>query len=727
MSTTPSQVDLFNTAIAFYRQGIVTVPTTGGTTAKAKAPLGAWKHYQSNLPTVAELKKMFLDTPQQGIGVIAGAVSSNLECLEIEGRASDAGMLSQVNRILHESGHGELWETIMNGYCERSPSGGMHWFYKISGAPVPSNTKLARDESGEVLAETRSEGGFMITAPSASHTSGSEQPYELLNGSIETIPTITWEQREIIASAFRQLDHHSNAPARFEQVVNQSSNHSQTHPEPVVNVPSDQSRAGDDFDAKTSWDELLTGYGWTRGTTRDGTTEWTRPNKSPADGMSATTDHIDGRMYVFSTSTPLPNGQPLKKWHVYAFMEHGGDFSAAARQLRADGFGSNVPALNQFSALPAIPPQGGQADEPATADSWLPIDWDVVMDENREPKMPTMLMRNDGVALLYPNSYNGIFGESESGKSMVAAYLISERIKRFNETCLILDYERDANEWRDRLKLFRCTDEQIRRNLIYIHPDTTPTESFWQFLKTKQIQLCVIDSFSGAMATFGGDSNSNDACWQFTHALPYKVIKHTGACVLIIDHQNKNADTRGRFATGSQAKIATITGAYYEASMTEPMGIGLRGSVRLKVSKDAAGGALKQHTGIEKPKRLFEMSNIVFDSTDPEKGIQVEVLPPSGIQSNRPTTLMEQTSQILEQHPDGLTQNRLYQELGKSRGNAAIERAWNLLAAENYIREQQGANNSITRYSVKPYRQVSDPQSDRFNGQQILNAFIPNE
>ena len=145
------------------------------------------------------------------------------------------------------------------------------------------------------------------------------------------------------------------------------------------------------------------------------------------------------------------------------------------------------------------------------------------------------------------------------------------------------------------------------------------------------------------------------------------------------------------------------------------------------MSKDASGGALKQHTGIEKPKRLFEMANIVFDSTDPEKGIQVEVLPPSGMKSNRPTSLMEQTSEILELHPDGLTQNRLCQELGKSRGNTAAERAWNLLAAENYIREQRGANNSITRYSVKPYRQASDPQSDRFTGQQTLNAFIPNE
>ena len=52
---------------------------------------------------------------------------------------------------------------------------------------------------------------------------------------------------------------------------------------------------------------------------------------------------------------------------------------------------------------------------------------------------------------------------------------------------------------------------------------------------------------------------------------------------------------------------------------------------------------------------------------------------------------------------------------------AGIERA------ENYIREQLGANNSIIRYSVKPYRQVDDAQSDRFTGQQSMNAFIPNE
>ena len=722
MNSTPSQELLLETAIRFQQAGICTVPASHD--GSKRPAVGNWKQLQERMPTVDELRAWWT-APQQGIGVIAGAISGNLECLEIEGRAYDAGMLSQVDSLMHDNGFAELWETIMGGYCERSPSGGFHWFYRISDTPVPSNTKLALDAAGDVLAETRGEGGFMITAPSGGDVHKTGQPYEIVHGDIESIPTITWEQREIIANMFRLFD--------------ETGNHSETTYTPPTGQPADSTRAGDDFDARTSWDDLLPTYGWTRGKTRgDGATEWTRPNKNPADGISATTNYTMGgkypidRLYVYSSSTPLPTGKFLTKFQVKTLMEFGGDFSAAAKQLRADGYGSNAPALNQFSALPAMPPQvtaqphDEQVDDIESTDSWSPIDWDRVMDENREQKLPTHLMRTDGVALLYPNSINQIFGESESGKSFTAAYIVAIRIKTFNDMCLIIDYERDENEWRDRLNGFGCTDEQIRTHVIYVRPETTPSNQLTKVLE-QPIQLCVIDSVSASLATFGGDTNSNDSITQWTNTLPRRIVKRTGACVIVIDHQAKNPQTRGRFAVGSQAKLATITGAAYEASMTEPLGIGLRGVVTLKLAKDASSGVLKQHVGIEKPQRLFEAANIVFDSISPDDGIKVEVMPPSGMTSNRPTSLMEQTSEILEQHPDGLSQNRLYKALGKSRGNAAIERAWNLLAAENYIREQLGANNSIIRYSVKPYRQVDDAQSDRFTGQQALNAFIPNE
>jgi hypothetical protein len=695
--------------------------------------VGNWKQYQNRLPTDQELIAWW-QQPQQGIGVITGAASGGLEALEIEGRAWELGVLSQVEALLHDSGYGELWNTLMDGYCERSPSGGYHWLYKISDKPVPGNEVFARtlvestdENTGEIttqwkpLAETRGEGGFMITAPSGGTTHPSGLSYQLEFGGIETIPTITWEQREIIASAFRLMDERPAAE-------------SETTYTPSHTHQGDTLRAGDAYDAQTSWDDLLPAYGWTRGTTRaDGTTEWARPHKPLADGISATTNHTGGgrfphdRLYVYSTSAGLPTGKFLTKFQVKTLMDFGGDYSACAKQLRADGYGNSAPALNQFSALPALSMSitSAEPDSDAEAvDSWIPIDWDMVMTGNDEPKQTTILMRTDGVALLYPNSINQIFGESESGKSLTAAYAIASRIQTFGDNALIIDNERDEREWRDRLNLFGCTDEQIRRHVIYVRPDVAPTDSFKRLL-ANSIQVCVIDSVSASLATFGGDTNSNDSITQWTNALPRQIVKHTQACVIVIDHQAKNTQTRGRFAVGSQAKLATITGAAYEASMTEPLGKGLRGVVTLKLAKDAASGGLRQHVGAEKPKRLFEAAQIVFDSTQPDAGIRVEVLPPSGAKSHRPTALMAQTSQILEANPDGLTQNQLYEQLGKAKGNQSVVLAWSMLLNECYIGEKRGMNNGIIRYSMKPYRQSADPLSDRFTGQQPLQPFVP--
>src|ERR1043165_1830630 len=51
----------------------------------SKAPAGSWKPYQSRIATEHEIREMF--RPGLGIAIIAGAVSGNLEILDIEGRA----------------------------------------------------------------------------------------------------------------------------------------------------------------------------------------------------------------------------------------------------------------------------------------------------------------------------------------------------------------------------------------------------------------------------------------------------------------------------------------------------------------------------------------------------------------------------------------------------------------------------------------------------------------
>ncbi len=98
----------------------------------------------------------------------------------------------------------------------------------------------------------------------------------------------------------------------------------------------DGTRPGDEYDARGDFFGLLRKHGWT--STGDGANRWTRPGKTL--GVSATWNEVPGRFHVFSSNAaPLEPGKTYKPWHVYAFLEHGGDFKAASRALSAQGYG----------------------------------------------------------------------------------------------------------------------------------------------------------------------------------------------------------------------------------------------------------------------------------------------------------------------------------------------------------------------------------------------------
>ncbi len=50
----------------------------------SKAPDGAWKQFQAERPTPAVLREWY--GPRTGLGVVCGAVSGNLECLDFDDR-----------------------------------------------------------------------------------------------------------------------------------------------------------------------------------------------------------------------------------------------------------------------------------------------------------------------------------------------------------------------------------------------------------------------------------------------------------------------------------------------------------------------------------------------------------------------------------------------------------------------------------------------------------------
>ena len=314
---------LLNQAMRWRAAGIVPLPVrTDGT----KAPSLTWKEYQQRHPTIDELVEWFTgDT--DGIGILTGTISRHVEMVELEGRAYEAGALEKLEQYARDNAAIELFNRLMDGYCERTPSGGIHILYRIDSGGVRKNTILARTPDRKVLAETRGEGGFVVVAPFGGRTHDTGNPWAITSGSIENIATITIDERDHLWALVRMLDEEQEQ----EPVT--------PHTTGILGS-SPGTRPGDDYNQRADWADILTG--WTRATRMGSGYGWRKPGKEKP-GISATTgqsaDGVD-RLYVFSTSTEFEPERPYAKFAAYTLLQHSGDYSAAATALAAAGYGT---------------------------------------------------------------------------------------------------------------------------------------------------------------------------------------------------------------------------------------------------------------------------------------------------------------------------------------------------------------------------------------------------
>lgn len=317
------QKSLADAARRYLQAGLCVLPAR----ADAKMPAVPWQAYQSRLPTEAELVQLLRGA--QRLCIVAGAVSGNLELLDFdcEGVAFDAWCLA-----VAETAPNILRRLVI----EKSPSGGRHVVYRCAG-PVDGNQKLAQkivfvqgqddvtlygrvykprqDAQGRwhvvlTMVETRGQGGLFLCAPSPG--------YELLQGDLASPPTITTEERELLLTAAR---------AQNECWQQAEGNHR------------GDLRPGDDYNHRGDVRALLQRHGWTYVRQGSGGNElWRRPGKD--DGWSASLR--DGMFYCFSSNAlPFEPSKSYSAFAVFAMLEHGGDFAAAAARLRMEGYGTN--------------------------------------------------------------------------------------------------------------------------------------------------------------------------------------------------------------------------------------------------------------------------------------------------------------------------------------------------------------------------------------------------
>jgi len=300
-----------------------------------KKPLiPTWTPFQRQRATAAELSA-FGNPP--GLAIIGGAVSGNVICIDIDLKHDSKKTVDkEFFELLKEWGHEEALKRCA---VEKTPSGGYHVVFR---APFSRPCeKMALDfGKTEAMIEIKSEGGYFVCDP----TPG----WELKNGSFLNLPTFDADTANAFLSAAWALDRTDAPPA-----------------EPVRYEKHEGKSPFDDYSERATAEDLLSelqAHGWRKVGQRGENILMVRPGKEGRD--YGATLHISKRVfYVFTSSSEFHQGRGYGPVSVYAILNHGGDFKAAARDLVSKGYGEK-----RSGSKPAAPVlQTGVTLSPADA------------------------------------------------------------------------------------------------------------------------------------------------------------------------------------------------------------------------------------------------------------------------------------------------------------------------------------------------------------------------
>jgi hypothetical protein len=226
------------------------------------------------------------------------------------------------------------------------------------------------------------------------------------------------------------------------------------------------------------------------------------------------------------------------------------------------------------------------------------------------------------VGAFYPGLTHSLYGESESGKSWIAQWAVIEALANGLKV-LYVDFESSADQIVPRFVALAAgmgvdlRAALVEGLLVYVQPQGRITQTFIDdYLHPDRFALAVIDGVTASIAMWGKGSNSGDEFTQWHHDLPERIARATGAAVVVIDHVAKPGGNGGnsRFAIGSQAKMAVLTGAAYLVDVETPFAPGRPGKVVMRVAKDRPGD-VRAHSGKVTANRLQPWARVTIDGT----------------------------------------------------------------------------------------------------------------
>jgi P4 family phage/plasmid primase-like protien len=311
-------------AARFYAgHGLRVIPITPG---RKHPPINAWQDAATTDPPI--ITSWWTGVYRgHGVGIVTGE-ESGVWVLDVDVAGTKVGAESVTDL---ELAYGPLPETVegMTG------TGGRHLFFAWDPAHPVRN-----DQSGRLGRDldVRGEGGQVLAAPTIHPDTG--EPYRLRPGHEPGRIGFAAAPGWLYALLEREPERAGRAVGTSPPSATTATAAGDTFAVAgrFVSGPDDDSPAAA-FNASTTWEQLLKRDGWTLARTAgSGEQRWTRPGKTPRDGISATVGH-DGRdvLKVFTSSVPaLEADAAYSRFGYEAAVHHHGDRSALARHLRAE-------------------------------------------------------------------------------------------------------------------------------------------------------------------------------------------------------------------------------------------------------------------------------------------------------------------------------------------------------------------------------------------------------
>lgn len=290
---------------------------------------------------------MVLTGKSTGISIVSGRTALYgpegetfvLSAIEFEGKALlDETFTAAWDIAVDRAGLRQMWGRLENGWKERTPSGGLRWFFRVE-APNASYAETLLGLSGpqdalrggQTYAEILTSKASIVIAPSYGDVHRTGKPYERLVGGPTGAPTLRFAEVNALSELMGEV-------GDVREVTSESS--------PSDALDGRSRRLLAQYNSAVSdveMAEVIERHGWVRlEVRRDG--EISLERKGGGARVFVGGDRHQGAAWTWSpSSAPLWKEQHMRPADVLCALEYGGNYDAMLQDLQEKGLVKHIP------------------------------------------------------------------------------------------------------------------------------------------------------------------------------------------------------------------------------------------------------------------------------------------------------------------------------------------------------------------------------------------------